>query len=116
MGRLVALLVLGVCWPITSALAAEDPSLEFLHGLRERGYHDLALEYLLRLRERTEPPVPEEVKKVLPLEIARSQADVALRESDPAKRQTLVNQSRDAMQAFVNDAGNAKHPALGDTY
>src|SRR5262249_60265372 len=57
------------------ARAEEPPHFDFVHGLRERRYFDLALEYLHKLQARTD--LPAEVAARLPLEIARTQLDSA---------------------------------------
>ena len=94
--------------------AQEPPHLELIQGLRERGYHDLALEYLLKLQARTEPPLPAELKAVLPLEIARGQASAAAQLADVARRNELMKKVRDDLKTFVANPANAKHPMLGE--
>ncbi len=106
---LVILLLIG--FP-RAAWAQEPPHLEFVRGLRERGYHDLALEYLQKLQKRQQPPLQKELAEVLPLEIAKSQADVAGREKDTARRDALVQGARKSFQEFVTK--NPNHPLAGD--
>jgi hypothetical protein len=92
--------------------AQEPPHLDLVRGLRERGYHELALEHLQKLQKRTQPPLPKELAEVLPLEIAKSQADVAGREKDTARRDALVQQARQSFQDFVSK--NPNHALAGD--
>ncbi len=113
MKRLVAGLAIIGCFALPlPVLAQEAPHLEFVRGMRERGYHELALEYLQKLQGRKQPPLPKELAEVLPLEIAKSQADVAGREKDSARRDALVQGARKSFQDFVTK--NPNHPLAGD--
>ena len=56
---------------------AAGPEMRFLQGLRERGYNDLALEYLDALRK--DPSVSPELKVVLDYEEGRGILDEATR-------------------------------------
>jgi hypothetical protein len=79
-------------------LSAQPPHLEFVHGLRSRGYPDLALEYLDRLGQK---PLPPEVTRALPLEKAKSRCDMAELEPDPMRRDALYRLAREDIQALV---------------
>lgn len=92
------------------AWAEEPPHLEFARGLREKGYHDLALEYLKSLESHKQ--LSAEVGNVLPLEIARTRSEMIAREESSAARDKLVEETRADLQAFVKDPKNANHPAL----
>ncbi len=97
-----------------SASAAEPPHLDLVRGLRERGMNDLAVEYLRKLRSRENPPLPPDLKAVVPLEIARCQLAEAERTADPGRREEALRQVRQELQSFVTDPALAEHPRLGE--
>jgi hypothetical protein len=110
-------IVLGVTFGGGQILSADEPPhLRLVYALRERGDHDLALEYLQRLQEREAPALPEEIKAVLPVEIAKSQVDAAGRSADPAAREAAIRQAVEDIQAFVKDQAQARHASLGDAH
>ena len=92
--------------------AAEPPHLQLVRGLRQRGYHDLALEYLEKLQRRKKPPLPDDLRDVLPLEIALCRAAAADQKSDVDQRLKLLDSARATLAAFVNNPKHAKHPRL----
>src|SRR5262249_37696598 len=55
---------------------------------------------------------PPELKKELPLEMAKARADMAQLESVPARREALYTQAREDLLAFLKD--NAKSPRAAD--
>ncbi len=73
--------------------------LRFVEGLRERGYYDLALEYLDRLRN--EPGTPAELKAVIDYEQGRSLLDEAGGLADLDRRRVMLEQARVKLDAFV---------------
>ncbi|WP_435022079.1 tetratricopeptide repeat protein [Tundrisphaera sp. TA3] len=86
---------------IASPAIAEDPRVaaDFLQGLRDREYFDLALEYLGTLRE--SPDTPAELKTLIDYEEARCLIGEAARSSDlEAARQTL-DRAKSKIDAFV---------------
>lgn len=103
-----------VLWGGVVAGAAEPPHLELVRGLRERGMHDLAIEYLRKLQSRQNPPLPADLKAVLPLEIARSHLAEAERIADPGRREEALRQIRSELQQFTSDPASAEHPRLGE--
>lgn len=105
MKRPVAVLALGVLFavPLLSQ-ADEPPHMDFVRGLRERQYNDLALEYLEKLRQ--DPP-SEEVARVLPLELAKCRLEKARGEDEPGKRLALYGQARRELEEFLKK--NAQH-------
>jgi hypothetical protein len=88
------------------ARAEEPPHFDFVHGLRERRYFDLALEYLHKLQARTD--LPADVAARLPLEIARTQLDSAAATPDIGQRLSLYVEARKQFEEFL--AKNAKSP------
>ncbi|MFO0935794.1 MAG: hypothetical protein U0798_04655 [Gemmataceae bacterium] len=83
--------------------------LDLVHGLRENGQSDLALEYLNELARR---PLSSDVKSVLPLESALTRLEVAADESDDTKRQFQVSRARQEFETFI--AANPSHPRAVD--
>src|SRR6516162_4746046 len=94
------------------ALADEPAYFDFVHGLRERGQPDLALEYLQRLQ--ANPALSSEIKNALPLEIARCRQELIAREQNTERRAQLLKEARADLDAFVKNPENAKHPSLPD--
>ena len=84
-----------------SLAAQEDglPHLDLVRGLRERSYHDLALNYLERLQK--QPGLSVEVKSALPLELARSRSEVAATIPSGTERDRLLATSRIELEAFL---------------
>ena len=89
-----------------AARADEPPYFEFVRGLRERHYYDLALEYLHKLQTRTD--LPPEVAARLPLEIARTQLDSADATPDLGQRLSLYLEARKQFEEFLTK--NPKSP------
>jgi hypothetical protein len=88
--------------PLT-ARSEEPPHLDFVHGLRERHYTDLALEYLQKLQQRKD--LPSDLAARLPLEIARTQLDKAADTPDLGDRIALFAEARKQFSDFL-----AKNP------
>ena len=86
-----------------SVRAEEDPrtALEFVHALREKGYFDLASDYLDLLR--AEKGTPEEIRVVLDYEFGRLLIDEASRSGDLVRRKELLEQARGRLEAFTKD-------------
>src|SRR4051794_8963758 len=79
----------------------EDPrtALDFVQALRERGYFDLASDYLEKLR--SEKGTPEEVRAVIEYEFGRLLTDEASKTGDLVRRKELLEQSRGRLEAFT---------------
>ena len=78
---------------------AREEAWRFLEGLRERGYYDMALEYLDRMR--TSPQCPDDLKEQIDYEtgvtlMVGSRFAGSLREKQ-------LDQARDAFQKFANE-------------
>src|SRR4051794_22458439 len=103
--RRVILLVamLAAMVPVRTGLvrADEDPrtAIEFEQALRERGYFDLASEYLEKLRG--ERGTPEEVRAVIDYEFGRLLTDEASKTGDLVRRKELLEQSRSRLETFT---------------
>ncbi|WP_337177599.1 hypothetical protein [Paludisphaera sp.] len=85
------------------ATAGEDPrtAAAFLLGLRERGYFDLASEYLERLRGA--PGLGEPLKGMLDYHEGRMLVDEASRTVDLARRRELLDRAAARLEAFAKE-------------
>jgi tetratricopeptide (TPR) repeat protein len=98
--------------PGASIQAAEDPrtAQQFLQGLRDKGLHDLALEFIDQLR--TDPAMPAELKVTLDYQEGRMLIDEAAKTGDLARRRELLQQARSKLENFVKTQPN--HPLARD--
>lgn len=94
-GTLVAVGFVISSFPVWSQEPA-DKQLDFVRKLREKGYADLALEYLEKLQKEGRP----EVKKFVPMEMARTRVALA-RTKEPEQRLALYQKARTELAAFV---------------
>ncbi len=96
----LALAALGAIAP-AAARAADDPrfAIGFVQGLRERGYYDLALDYLAELR--ADKNLPADVKAKLDYEEGRTLTEAATHGSDPEVAKRQLDQARDRLEAFI---------------
>lgn len=102
---LIALTGLALADP---AFAAE-PYLEFVRGLRERGYYDVAEQYLDSLAK--QPNVPRDVQELLPYERAVTLRDAARRLLDPDEQRIRFAAALAAFDEFAKASPN--HPLAG---
>jgi len=99
MRQCVALAALGMLVLAGSRLPAEEPPYrEFVQGLRDKHYADLAEEYLEQLSRQKLPP---ELAATLPLELARTRVARAEDKADPTQRLALYNKAREDFSAFL---------------
>jgi tetratricopeptide (TPR) repeat protein len=107
MKRLGVIVLGGVFLLSGGPLRAEDPPyLEFVRGLRERHYPDLALEYLKKISK----DAPPDVAARLPLEMARTRLDIAVNTPDLGQRMNLYAEARTEFEQFI--AKNAQSPLV----
>ncbi len=85
----------------------QRPHLEFVEGLRQRRHADLALEYLEGLSRK---PLPPDIARSLPLEIALTRAAVGKSEPDRQRCVLLLKQAGAEYQDFI--AKNPQTPRL----
>src|SRR5262249_21785003 len=87
---------------------AEDPrtAAEFFQGLREKGYYDLAAEYLEAVRK--QPDAPPDLVATAEYELGRLALDEAARTGDLVHRKDLLDQARVKLDAFTK--ANPNHP------
>ncbi len=80
-------------------------ALQFVKELRERGLHDLALEFIKLLQADT--GIPAKIKDVLAYEEGRTLIDEAARSGDLVLREDLLRDAGEKLAGFVKD-----HPQL----
>jgi hypothetical protein len=101
MKPMAAVVALGVLFAAIAQLARaeEPPHLDFVQKLRASHYPDLALEYLQKIG----PTVPAEMRPGIELELARTRLDLAMAETDAAKRPVLLAQARQQFESFIKN-------------
>ena len=108
------LLALHICLLLaavqTRPLAAEEPYLEFLQGLRERNYFDYAILYLDQLAQR--PNLPKEIRQLIPYEKAVTLRENAKILRSPEKQYEQLDQALAFLDQFTQE--NPDHPYSGD--
>lgn len=112
-GRIVPRLLMAVAILATLLLnsaPADEPFLEFVRGLRARGYHDYALDYLDELSARDD--LPPEVKEVLPYERALTLLDGSKGLSSSKARREQLDAAQAAFEQFVQSA--PQHALAGE--
>jgi hypothetical protein len=98
-----AVLVAASCLTV----CADERHLDFVQGLRDRGYHDLAVEYLEQLAKREN--LPDSVRAVIDYELGKVMLLQATEERDLVKRDEQLEKSREHLQRFVSEhAGHAR--------
>lgn len=97
-------------------VSAEEPARAFLDGLRARGYHDIAMDYLdLMQTSRLAPP---EIKSAILYEKSLLLIDSSRQQRDPAVRAKQINQAQSWLEQFIetqstNPKLNAARSRLG---
>ncbi|MBP87185.1 MAG: hypothetical protein CMJ64_10775 [Planctomycetaceae bacterium] len=101
-----ALLVGFVCTSGTSH--AVEPAREFLQGLRDRGYHDVALAYLDAMEKSR--LAPQSLKLEIELEKAITLIEASRAQRDPALREKSLNDAQILLKTFTET--KAAHPKV----
>ena len=92
-----------------SAAAEEVRPLEFIHALQEKGYQDIAVEYLTALLDRQEKgqgAMPEEVADVFDLEMAKSMRGAAGRAYNAKDASQLIASAQEHLNKFLKEKPN----------
>ena len=80
---------------------AESTTIRFLEGLRDRGYFDLADDYLSGVLD--DPDTPDSIKPKLAFEAARNPLLEASTAADLERRDLLLDRGRVALDGFLKD-------------
>ncbi len=103
-----ALAFLGGLTPMARAGEDSRTALAFIEQLREKGLHDLALEYLAVLR--ADSSQPQNIKEILDYEAGRTLIDEAAKSGDLVLREDLLKEAREKLEGFAKE-----HPQLRQT-
>lgn len=111
--KLYAFLVAAVLTAVFSGTpaAAVEPYLEFVAGVRDRGYTDIALEYLDTIE--ADNGVPADVKLVIPYERGMTLLRAAEKQKNRERQREQFDAALGALEAFVK-AAPADHPLAAD--
>ena len=91
-------------WLIAPAIFAEEPARAFLDGLRARGYHDVAIDYLGSLEQsRLTPP---SMRQVLAFERALTLVEASRTDSDLEQRFKKLDQAQQLLREFIATQGS----------
>lgn len=96
-----------------SHASAQEIELDFLQGLRDRGYQDYALLYLDRLE--ASATTPAEVKTVIPLERAMTLLENARSLTSPDAQSKQLDAALANLERFVKDNPNHARAAEANT-
>ena len=107
----VLLILTGMIW-LPRAVRAAEPYLAFTSALRERGYGDVAVEYLLRVSGRADTPAA--VKDVLDLELSNSYRVWSEQATDPSPSQDLRRKADTHFEHFNEQ--HPKHAGIAQAY
>jgi hypothetical protein len=91
---------------IVMPASAAEPARAFLDGLRDRGYHDIAIEYLDQLSD--SPLTPPELKETILYEKALTLITSARAQRDPQASVKLLDEAQRLLKQFVE--AQASHP------
>jgi len=103
-GLLLATAIVGQLAGTYSAQAIE-PARAFLEGLRERGYYDVAIDYLDNAAKN--PAVPADFKTTILYERGVTLVDGAKAQRDPALREKQNDEGQKSLEQFI--ANNGTH-------
>lgn len=84
---------------LPSHAEAREPAREFLQALRDRGYHDIAIEYLESMK--TSRLAPVEMKEILLYELGTTLVEASKMQRDIALREKQLDEARDALRRFI---------------
>jgi len=101
-----------VAWLAATPAAAQqvqkEKAWELLDGLRERGFHELALDYLDQIQE--SPRCPDDLKELIDYEAGVTLMVGAGRQGTPEAQQKQLDDARDRFNKFIEDRPD--HPLL----
>ncbi|MHB1036939.1 MAG: hypothetical protein ACYC35_20095 [Pirellulales bacterium] len=106
-----------VAWLAAGSASAEDRPLDFLRALQERGYGEMAVQYIDRLQNRAD--LPAEVRELLELELAKSLRIAAAETVNTDEAKQWLAGAKTHLEAFLKQSANhpeaaAAHATLGD--
>jgi tetratricopeptide (TPR) repeat protein len=95
---------------ITGVRGGDDPRTiqDFIQSLRDKGYYDVALQYLDRLQQ--DPSTPAEIRQTLDYEEGKTLIEEATRSNDPDFKKAKLEAAERKIKSFVE-----KNPSLPQT-
>ena len=107
-------LMIAAAWLAQAAVVvADDESLRFLQGLRERGYFDTAVEYLDELN--TSNTVSPAVREVLQLQRGITFQEMGSNARVPEDREQYLSQAEAAYRRFLADQPGHEQTAFANS-
>ncbi|MFK7777158.1 MAG: hypothetical protein QM501_03395, partial [Gimesia sp.] len=94
---------------LTCSASAEEQYLKFLQGLREKNYHDTALQYLDQISADKE--TPKEIKELIPFERAMTLMVFSRTQKLPKDQEKTLNLALAQLELFTKQSPN--HPKAG---
>ncbi|QDT45066.1 hypothetical protein Pan241w_51830 [Gimesia alba] len=88
---------------------AEEQYLEFIEGLRDKNYHDTALDYLNQIEADKE--TPKEIRELIPFERAMTLMMFSRTQKLPQDQEETLNQALAQLELFTKQSPN--HPKAG---
>jgi len=80
---------------------AEEPASRFLKGLRERGLHDLALDYINKMEK--SPLAPKDFKQTIGFEKGVTIVNASHAERDLTLKNKMLDEAQNTLEAFIKD-------------
>ncbi|HEX4147395.1 MAG TPA: hypothetical protein VHY20_00345, partial [Pirellulales bacterium] len=106
---LPAVLAAALLVPAWSPVQGGEPFRQMIDGLRERGYDDVALDYLAQMR--TSDLLAEDLRPTVSYEEGLTLIDAAIEQRDLIRRGRELDQATAKLQEFVK--ANPAHPLAG---
>lgn len=103
---LVSLFAVLTC---ATPLIAEEQYLEFIQGLRDKNYHDTALDYLTQIEKDKE--TPKEIRELIPFERAMTLMLFSRTQKLPEEQDATLDQALQQLVLFTKQSPN--HPKAG---
>jgi len=88
----------------TQALFADEPAARFLQALRDKGYYDIALEYLDKVKDN--PSVSAEFRKSIGFEKAKTLIDQVSRLRDRSKRDAQLDMAQELLKEYADKSSS----------
>jgi hypothetical protein len=101
LGSLVLMSIMTCCFAVTDVASAEEPVIDFIDGLRQRGYYDTAIEYIdsVSLRE----DISAEVRDQLDLQRGITQQQRGSVSRNPDEREQALSLAETALRKFLQE-------------
>ena len=98
---------------LSSSLVAEEPCEKFLEGLRDRGYFDVAMDYLERME--SSPLSTQEFKLRIPLEKVETLTRSTQQIRDPRETMRVLEQAQGVLDQYLNSNPPSKYRSEAET-